>query len=711
MIFSVEQLAIFDWFKSGTGNLVIEAYAGTGKTTTIKHAFEHAPEKSILYAVFNKKNQVEAKEKITDSRVDVRTLHSLGYGYIKNVWRNAKPDSDVEFDRIKQVVGIGCEDREYIAAIEKLVGFAKNTCINPSEDDLLNIIDIQEISASGISERELCGAALSVLSASKIQDVQGRISFNDMVWLPVAMNWVKQKFYLVACDESQDMSLPQLTMVKQCCVTGGRIVVVGDSRQAIYGFRGAVQNAMRMMQTTLSAKVLTLSTTYRCPKSVVKIANEIVPGYNAADSALDGEVKQVIDTLSATPGDAILSRLNAPLMPLALNLLRRGVSARIEGRDIGRQLVGMVKSQKAKSVPNFLEKINGWFNKQVERLSKSKNGEKRIEQSRDILDTLVAVAEGADSVADIERKINNLFQDSDTNSKPAVILSSVHKAKGLEWKRVFILTETFRRGKGIEEDNIYYVAVTRSQHSLFFVGSGEKGQQGKDCAVLPQVAAVKEAGGLSPNVPIAVTSNIDLCVTNQTPGVTANIAVESVKLPKRSRNAGKAQTPGKISLRLPDKTYTEYFQGCQPVRVEEYNTPDFTAAKVRPAIEPKQSDETTTENNTMAKAKSKKTESTKKPGKIAFVDELLQSGKHTKNEVAEKLNKEFGVVIKTAKNTVNWAASTMEDRIGKKSKHLPSVAAAKSTKPAKKLAAKKKTTVPKRKVKPAVVAVPEPVTA
>ena len=65
-----------------------------------------------------------------------------------------------------------------------------------------------------------------------------------------------------------------------------------------------------------------------------------------------------------------------------------------------------------------------------------------------------------------------MFQDTDATSKPCVILSSVHKAKGLEWNRVWLLTETFRKGKGVEEDNIWYVAVTRAKQSLFLVGAG-----------------------------------------------------------------------------------------------------------------------------------------------------------------------------------------------------------------------------------------------
>lgn len=742
MNYSIEQSAIFDWFKSGTGNLVIEAYAGTGKTTTIKAAFEHAPEQKILYAVFNKKNQNEAKEKIKDSRVDVRTLHSLGYALIKNVWRNAKPDDEVEVDRINQIQNLENE-HEVRASILKLIGFAKNTCITITQEDLINICELQDIEFfdGGIDG---VGIALKAIELARTQDVQGRISFNDMVWLPASMRWVKQNFDLVCVDETQDLNLPQLEMVKQCAK--GRIAVVGDSRQAIYGFRGAVQNSMKMMQTSLSAKVLTLSTTYRCPKSVVKIANEIVPGYNAAESALDGEVLTKSDTLSAIPGDAILSRLNAPLMPLALNLLRRGIPARIEGRDIGRQLIGMVKSQKAKSVPNFIEKINGWFSKQVERLTKSKNSDKRIEQSRDILDTLAAVAEGATSVADIEIKLNNLFQDSDSNSKPAVVLSSVHKAKGLEWKRVFLLTETFRRGKGIEEDNIWYVAVTRSQHSLIFVSGGSA--KASERIVTSEGVGIKDAG--SPSFESVIASGVtlklnssammdtglisstskipmrrvkELCVTKKHLDETENIKTESVKLPKRSVNAGKAESSGTISpsapsapesvaqvsrqaerdgnskFRLPDSTYTEHAYECCPVKVEVYETKDFASGKVRSEVEPKkQSDEI----NQKVMTTKKNTKSKEKPGKIKFVDELLLAGKNTKAEVASLLNKQFGVVIKTAKNTVSWAASTIGDRHkGKVSKHLMPK---KDSKPVSKPAAKNKTLIPKRKTKPVVSA-------
>jgi len=471
---SNEQQLIFDWFKSGTGALVVKARAGTGKTTTIKAAFEHAPEDRILYAVFNKKNQLEAQEKIKDPRVEVKTLHSLGFAYIKRIWRNARPDPEVEIDRVNSCADFSdCPEER--GAVLKLIGFAKNTCIAPVRADLERICQEQDIEFLRMDGIDI---ALSAIERAKQQDKRDRISFDDMVWLPVAMGWVRPWYGLVCIDEAQDMNLPQLIMARNAVAKDGRIVVIGDDRQAIYGFRGAVQGAMTMMKIQLHAQELGLKTTYRCPKAVVRLAQEIVPDYCAADSAPEGEVSTVGDSLNAQPGDAILSRLNAPLMPLALNLIRKGIPARIEGRDLGKQLSTMVRSMKAKSVPHFIERVGSWLEKTRKRLENTKHGKKRMEQSDDIAATLIAVAENASGISDIETRISSLFDDTTQFSKPAVVLSSVHKAKGLEWKRVFILNETFRRGKGIEEDNIFYVAITRAMCSLFIVGNVSTGGEG-----------------------------------------------------------------------------------------------------------------------------------------------------------------------------------------------------------------------------------------
>jgi hypothetical protein len=443
----------------------------------------------MLYAVFNKRNQKEAEAKITDSRVEVKTLHSLGFAFIRRVWKDSKLDGRVEYARaeeaLKQMAPRAFRSPELLGKIVDMVEFAKNTTIQTQVEDFAAIRDQEDIDFAGMGDHDWDLVALNAMQRSMEKDKLNRISFSDMVWLPVAMGWVRQWFNFGVVDETQDMSRPQLEMV--CLAINGRIGVVGDRRQSIYSFRGAVSNGMEMMRERLKAKVLNLTVTYRCPKKVVNLAKEIVPEFKAASAAPEGTIEEVNKAFleqNAKPGDAILSRLNAPLMPLALSFLRRNIPARIEGRNIGEALLSMVRSMKAKSVPDFIGKVASWREKQHQRLKRIKDvaqRNQRLEQADDIAMTLTAVAEGASSAKDVEDRIRNLFQDTNEESRPAVVLSSVHKAKGLEWERVFLLKETFRRKDGkSEEDNIWYVAITRTKKELFFVsptGAGSLEQQ------------------------------------------------------------------------------------------------------------------------------------------------------------------------------------------------------------------------------------------
>lgn len=475
---SDEQKAVFAFFRTGDGNLVIRARAGTGKTTTIVVALALAPERRKLYAVFNKKNQREAEGKISDPNVDVLTLHSLGFRFIRSVWSGVKPDDEVEKFRISRAAGRNAP-LEVITQVAKLIGFAKNLFVNPSLADLSDLADRKnievssELADSGWSVERLVQIAMDALELAKERDEQGRISFNDMVWLPVAMGWVRPCYDLVVVDEAQDMNLPQLLMASGSCVKSGRMVVVGDDRQAIYGFRGAAQDGIDMMKERLNASELGLTITYRCPKKVVALAQALVPDYQAADEAPDGEVSSIGDNLlvdAAQPGDTILSRANAPLMPVCLALLRKGVAAKVEGREIGKMLAGLARKMKAKSVPHFIERVTHWGAKEINRFAGSKYAEEKAGVVQDQMGCLIAIAEGCASVDEIFVRMESLFQDSDGFQKPCVLLSSVHKAKGLEWNKVFLIAKTFKRAEqGGEEANIYYVAITRAKKHLVHV--------------------------------------------------------------------------------------------------------------------------------------------------------------------------------------------------------------------------------------------------
>jgi superfamily I DNA/RNA helicase len=282
---------------------------------------------------------------------------------------------------------------------------------------------------------------------------------------------------MVVVDEAQDMNACQLEIAQKICK--GRLVVVGDDRQAIYAFAGADSGSLDRLKAAYNATELPLNTTYRCGRAIVEEARSFVPDFAAGPDNAEGTVAQLTgDKLVATagPGDFILSRVNAPLVSVAMSLLRAGKRTKIAGRDIGKGLVTLARKLHASSVPDFLRKIEGWRQRESQRLqSKFKNREdspayqQRLDGIADQAGMLSSLADGARNVQEIVDRIEALFTDDGLGDKGLIVCSSVHKAKGREADNVFILRDTLRPGMGIEEDNICYVAVTRAKHTLTYV--------------------------------------------------------------------------------------------------------------------------------------------------------------------------------------------------------------------------------------------------
>lgn len=169
----------------------------------------------------------------------------------------------------------------------------------------------------------------------------------------------------------------------------------------------------------------------------------------------------------ARPGDFVISRKNAPLMGACLAFLKAGVPAVVAGRDVGASLRALIDKSGASSVPALTEWLDEWQAREIDRLSKRRNADAAIDAACDKVECINALAEGATSVSEIRAKIEALFSDKDDASR--IVCTTVHKAKGLERDRAFVLTSTFQIKRGVEEANLYYVAVTRARKSLFMV--------------------------------------------------------------------------------------------------------------------------------------------------------------------------------------------------------------------------------------------------
>jgi superfamily I DNA/RNA helicase len=466
------QKAIFKDVALGNGHTVVQAYAGSSKTTSIVESFRYLPKgKKTLCLAFNKIIQEELKSR-APSYIDVLTFHSLGLRAIKQRFGNIELDDNKVFDLVKGQLS----DPEYdlITNICDTVAFCKYGLQDtPAQID--KIIDLFGIDVCGMDRKVFISLVVKTLGLDKAQT--SKIDFNDMCWFPFVHNLFLGTYDFVYVDEYQDLNKSQLVMAKKACnANGGRIIACGDTFQDLYSWRGSDSSIVEELKTQAGAKTLPLPISYRCPKNVIELAKHWVPDITCPDTAPDGEVEDIslnqLYTI-AKPGCFILSRTNAPLIKICMAFIRLGVKANIRGRDIGKQLAYLIKKSKKKQIASFLTWLKTWRDDETAKLQ-----EKNInpENVWDRYECLVNLCEECKTLEEATKKVNELFNDTD--EKNIIMLSSVHRAKGLEADDVFLLKWTFRLwlneelaliDKPNEEANIAYVGATRTKKRLFLV--------------------------------------------------------------------------------------------------------------------------------------------------------------------------------------------------------------------------------------------------
>lgn len=389
----------------------------------------------------------------SNSGVGRRTIrvnaHSKKGTQVTLEWKNDALDKIFSDNNITFSKGKNSRIRKYFTDYVAALSFARM---------------IKSLSGGEINERlSICGENPYLLTASglhvgmKVYSILDNSLMEDLI---VSIEKKPGVFYDLEVEEAANF-------------VGNDIL----SHNSIYQFRGADSEAIPNFINKLSAKTLPLSVTYRCPKKVVKLAQQIVSDIEAHPTAPEGVVEEVlVDELIklAKPGDFVLSRTNAPLIKHCLKFLRAGIPANIQGRDIGSNLLYFIKKSKAKTINAFIEYVNQWREIEVKRLvSEKKDTTIAIDKS----ECLLNLCEGTLSIKDLKDTIETLFSDVDDSAK--VVFSTTHKAKGLERDRVFVLNYTYRYGPGVEgeEANLYYVAITRAKKSLFLVRKASKWDQ------------------------------------------------------------------------------------------------------------------------------------------------------------------------------------------------------------------------------------------
>jgi superfamily I DNA/RNA helicase len=474
---SEQQKAIFKATSNRDRNLVVRARAGTGKTTTAIAALEHAPPGGKVITAFNRHIAAELKRRVynPDGDIDVKTLHGLGLATIGRTFgRGIEVDPDKGIQIARKVAATVPEPKDDEArqvykelprALKHLAGLFKNA--QPADlkeaRRMVYAFDCYNQHFPASQMAELAARCLQLAAQERY-----RIDYDDMIYFPRKFNLVPAPHSLVVIDELQDMNRGQLHLVLGA---GRRIIAIGDEKQAIYRWRGADSKAMKRVIEALDAEVLPLSTTYRCDRAIVEYVKTTLFGlgdFQARDDAGDGKVYEVEhDELDPRPGDYVLSRWNAPLVRHALDAANEGHKVCVVGSDIAKRLSGMLRDSKLQDPGQ----VPAWATEQANGEAETMREEARDDQIPAMLDrysVLMSMSEHATSMSHLRTIIRTLF--TDTPSGRAVTFSTVHKAKGHERDRVWLLMEGIKEpGKNEEEDNIHYVAATRAKHELVLV--------------------------------------------------------------------------------------------------------------------------------------------------------------------------------------------------------------------------------------------------
>lgn len=482
-------------------HLALVARAGCGKSSTILLGVaaiaKVQPRAEQLVCAYNKAIADEMGGKLKKAgydwkQVQASTMHSLGWGLIRFAFRLG--NEAIDDKKVSKIIETINDDiaTEYPNQIAALVRYAKQMGFGFFPDlavenaqawyDMADHYDINGLEET--SEMEAIVACAQNVYRRSLADTK-TIDFDDMILFPLVKNlrtkFTKDYIYL---DEAQDLSRARQALARKFLrYPGGRMIVVGDDRQAIYGFSGADAAALDNLITSLNATVLPLSVTWRCPKAVVALAQTKVPDIEAAPSAPEGKVTSISkdDFLKlATDGqltkdDAILCRNTAPLIETAYKLIRAGVPCKVEGRQIGEGLIALCRRWKIKTTDALQNRLNDYQEREVQK-AMAKGQEQKAEAVADKCETLRQIilavnGKGLNNVSDVIEFINNLFAD---DVKGVLTLATYHRSKGREWGNVFLWEHAARcpsraakqAWQLAQEENLAYVAFTRAMRTL-----------------------------------------------------------------------------------------------------------------------------------------------------------------------------------------------------------------------------------------------------
>lgn len=475
------QKRIFKEVVETNNSICANSTAGSGKTWTLVKILDLIPKnQDTIFLAFNVHTAENLKLKMPNrpKNIEISTLHGFGsrvlythYGKLPVV-ENKSFKACLSRYKVWQEKGEVKEIKwTYCDRVGQIVNMMKLTMTPPEQVEVEVLAGKYSIMTIGYEIEHAIEIYEMELKSMKT------IDFNDMLFLPAIKNNKMKRFDTILVDEAQDLSKAAATMVKKMLKPTGRLIIVGDRNQSIYGFAGADFTSFDNLKKIVPGTVeLPLSISYRCSKAVVKHAQKLVPEMEYHPDAPEGFVG-VGSWEDIGCGDMVLCRNLKPLVILLLDLVDKDIKANIKGREISKSMVNMIEKTKQKTITSLIAHLKvdkvKLKNKLMKRGVFKPEAHNSMRELTERIEIIKILGKRTGSVKVLKEMIVSIFLDTNF---PGTILSTGHKAKGLEAENVHILFKELIPSKYAvtqsdfdQEKNLDFVMRTRAKLNLYYI--------------------------------------------------------------------------------------------------------------------------------------------------------------------------------------------------------------------------------------------------
>ena len=498
MKYSDEQIAIFEFAKNGLPNLIVQAVAGAGKTTTLVECANRMDEdKKILLLAHNRSTRDTLRERIGNKpNVKVYTLHGLAWRlFTEHFEFNPVIDDDKYRKYINQnIEAIGSELYKELSGPSKMM-YKANVfdLINKARHNLKQSErEISKLAKKKYGLRLVADEAHMVANILKwgMENIEV-VDYQDLLWFPSEFGYFTKRYLadIIMLDEAQDASIAQQDVVSRCFKRNTRLFAFGDKDQTINSWCGSDTEAFEHLKDSSvfrrDAKELPLTTNYRCGTRIIEYAKQYTNNnIRAREGAQEGEIRHEASLQELQNGDMVLCRNTAPLMEVYRQGVALGQKMYFRGEELGKNLKIAADCANGETVSNIIYNMKkrliatwDFLTKEYDLDPRETMTDSRIITLLDTIKTMESLPKTVEKRSDLDKFVNDIFSDE---GKEGIQLSTIHRAKGLEADNVFIICPSLIPSRLAvmeweieEEKHLQYVMCTRPKNRLNFVTERE----------------------------------------------------------------------------------------------------------------------------------------------------------------------------------------------------------------------------------------------